>query len=515
MKLHLSTILSLGFLCLQGEILVAQSPGSLDTSFNLTGKVTTAFGTGMDGASGVKIQPDGKIVVAGYSAGSGNNYLLAVSRYNSDGTLDTSFNGTGKVTVDLSTGYDIATCVAIFDNKIIAGGMKWSGTSGDNALIRLNNNGTLDSSFGNNGVVSNSIGVGDAGINSIAFQPDGKIVATGICTMLGTGRDFAIMRYNSDGSLDSTFGSNGIVTYDFNNSYDFPYSVVIQNDGKIIAGGATGQDPIYDFGIVRLDTLGAVDASYGNNGMVVTDFGKPDEWAYGSVLQADGKLILAGTSGSPYRIVLSRYNDNGVLDTTFNATGKVSTAITSHDEAMAITTDSSGKIIACGVSYNGSNQDFCLVRYLPNGYLDNTFGTSGHVTTDFSGGIDKGNAIVLQPDGKVVVAGVAAQDFGVARYITTLNTGIIDFSSSVENLLVYPNPIEHNITLAYTLKDIECVTIKVADVAGQLVGTVIQNNLQQAGRHEQIIRMPANLSAGVYFITIDNGKAKLSIKVVK
>jgi uncharacterized delta-60 repeat protein len=247
----------------------AQQIGDLDSTFNLTGKTTTDFGKD-DGATSVLIQPDNKILVAGYT-GTGSAVSFGLARYNVDGTPDTSFGGTGKITADFDIGYDFASSIALQDNgKIIAAGQKWNSNKGDNALMRFNSNGALDSTFGVNGKMSNPIGIGDAGITAIAIQSDGKILAAGICTTIGTGHDFAITRYTIDGQLDVTFGSGGTTTSDFNNTFDFPFAIGLQADGKIVVAGASGNDPLYDFGLIRYDSLGNIDNTFGTNGRVTT-----------------------------------------------------------------------------------------------------------------------------------------------------------------------------------------------------------------------------------------------------
>jgi uncharacterized delta-60 repeat protein len=318
-------------------------------------------------------------------------------------------------------------------------------------LIRYRTDGSLDATFGVGGKVEHGIGQADGGISAIQLQPDGKIVACGIATSNNFSREFAVVRYNSDGSVDATFGVSGFVLFDFASSYDFPFALGIQSDGKIVVGGSTGQDPVYDFGLLRLDTLGMVDSTFGTNGTVVTDFGRPDEWANALVIQPDGKIILCGYSGSPYQIAMARYEADGSLDTTFNGTGKVLTSASSNDEGNAIALQTDGKIVVSGVARNGSNQDFSILRYTTDGILDTTFSTNGFTATDFGTNADKSRGVAIQADGKIVAAGTAGNDFALARYIVTLSTGLIDFAGMNNSVLIYPNPVSSEATLEYTL----------------------------------------------------------------
>jgi uncharacterized delta-60 repeat protein len=305
------------------------------------------------------------------------------------------------------------------------------------------------------------------------------------------------------------------VMFDFATSYDFPFALCLQTDGKIVVGGATGQDPVYDFGMLRLDTLGNTDTTFGMNGTVITDFGKPDEWANAMTIQPDGKIILCGYSGSPYKIAMARYHDDGTLDTAFNTTGKVLTAVSTYDESNAVALQSDGKIILAGVARNGSNQDFSILRYHTDGTLDTSFSSNGFVTTDFGTNTDKAKAVAIQQDGKIVAVGVAGQDFAMARYITSLSTGIIDFEVQDNTVLIYPNPVLQNASLSYSLLQDEPISISLYDMQGRLLKVFLNNQYQSKGEHLQMISLPDDLAHGQYFVVIENGSRQLSIKIVK
>jgi uncharacterized delta-60 repeat protein len=221
-------------------------PAELDPTFGGTGKVTTDFAGSDDSAYSVTLQADGKIVAAGSSAPVSD---FAVVRYNTDGSLDTSFGGTGKVRTDVIS-YDVATSVAIqTDGKIVVAGYA-SGSNYDFALVRYHTDGSLDTSFGGMGKVTTDFGSDDFA-SSVAIQADGKIVATGSSGGLSN-NDFALVRYNSDGSLDASFGGTGKITTDFGSrAEDQARSVTIQADGKIVAAGYSGHTATHDFALVR------------------------------------------------------------------------------------------------------------------------------------------------------------------------------------------------------------------------------------------------------------------------
>jgi uncharacterized delta-60 repeat protein len=344
--------------------------GSLDSSFGTGGKVITEFGIDARQALGVALQPDRKIVVIGFVNNGGTNFDFALARYNTDGSLDASFGSGGKVTTDFSGGNDLATSVAIEPGgKIIAAGQ----TSPDSfALARYNTDGSLDASFGSGGkVITTFFGILE-GVYDLALLPDGRIIAAGFTLTSFTGFDFALARYNADGSLDSSFGTGGkVLTNVLSNNSDQIHTVALQPDGRIVVGGGTANSltGVSLAALARYTTDGSLDSSFGNGGLVITDFGQYD-FLYDLAIERDGKVIAA---------VLPNNNDS----------------------------------IA---------NDFALLRYLANGSLDFSFGTGGKVITDFFGNRDRIQAVAIQPDNKVVAAGVATSpstggDFAVARYV--------------------------------------------------------------------------------------------------
>ncbi len=395
--------------------------GSLDTTFGAGGKVVTPIRNAEDLARGTVIQSDGKIIVVGGSS-NGSNLDFAIARYNADGSLDNSFGTNGKVTTPIGSSDDEAFSAAIqTDGKIVVSGYS-IGNDADFAVVRYNINGSLDTSFGSGGKVTTAASSVDDYAEGVALQADGKIVAAGL-GKFGSNDDFLVARYNTNGSLDTSFGSGGIRHTAIGSSYDDADSVVIQPDGKIILAGYAAFGNQYDFGIVRYNTDGSEDASFGSGGVVSTGFGGSDDFADSIALQADGKIVVVGdtNNGSNRDFAAARYNTNGSLDTSFGTNGRVITPIGGGlDIARSVKIQSDGKIVAAGVSNNGSNDDFAVVRYTTNGTLDTNFGAGGKVTTAIGNSNDGGNAVALQTDGNIVVAGYsyngANNDFAVVRY---------------------------------------------------------------------------------------------------
>src|SRR6266511_1903342 len=287
--------------------------GDLDTSFGTGGKVVTDFGAGNDYAAAVAIQPNGKIV-AGGDAQIGSTLGFAVARYNANGSLDSSFGTGGKVTTGFggSQGAWIDGIALQKDGKIVAAGQGRSGTTAAFGLARYNANGSLDTSFGSGGLVATTFGTGNTRVNGIALQPDGKIVTAGF-DKNATEFEFALARYNADGSLDTSFGTGGKVTTDFGSGIDVAWAVAVQPDGKIVAAGyafATGHP--YLIALARYNPDGSLDTSFGLGGKVVTVWGGHDDYITGIALQADGKIVGVGaadksTTFSDYEFALARY----------------------------------------------------------------------------------------------------------------------------------------------------------------------------------------------------------------
>ena len=396
---------------------VLASPGDLDLNFGTNGRVTTDFNGDYDSGHAVAIQSDGKIVVAGEVDFGGIDHDFGMARYTYDGGLDTTFNTDGKVTTDFGS-YDEGTAIAIQpDGKVIVAG--FSGT--DFALARYNNDGSLDTSFGTDGKVTTDFGEYCVG-NAVAIQSDGKIIVAGYVWVYVDGElndhsDFALVRYNSDGSLDTSFGTNGKVTTDFNGGSEEGKTVAIQSDGKIVVGGGYGV-----FSLARYNSNGSLDTSFDTDGKVTTDFsGFGFEQCLAVAIQSDGKIVAVGEGNSVF--TLARYNSNGGLDTSFDTDGKVTTDFggSAHSRAVAIQPD--GKIVVAGYTDDTGNPDFAVARYNSNGSLDTSFGTGGKETTDFNSNYDYGTAVAIQSDGKIVVAGSSdagytdSRDFALSRYI--------------------------------------------------------------------------------------------------
>ena len=420
--------------------LAQAAAGDLDPTFGTTGMVMTDINRSTDIAQAVAIQADGKLVVVGqtYKHNDYSDEDFVVTRYNTDGTLDNTFGARGRVRTDFPGLAAVPSAVLIQpDGKIVVAGGAFPlfTFAGNFEVVRYNPNGSLDTSFGNGGIVTTNFPEGSYAFD-VALQPDGKIIAAGtvfVDFVIGdqSDTDFALARYNPDGTPDATFGNGGQVSTDFVGMEDDVFSVLIQPDGKIVAvGSANNPATYYDFAAVRYLSNGTIDTTFGVAGKVTTDFGDQNfDRARSAALQSDGRILAAGfaisQNGGVQNFAVARYTSNGVLDTTFSRDGKTQIDFGNCcQSATKVLLQSDGKIIAVGGSNGESSEDdFLLARLNPRGSLDNTFGVGGQVRTSFGDLNGGANGAALQSDGKIVAVGFQAtftnqwSNFALARYL--------------------------------------------------------------------------------------------------
>jgi uncharacterized delta-60 repeat protein len=454
-------------LLLSFVVSVSAAPGDLDASFGVQGRQLVTVSTNPiiaihNNTTDVIVQPDGKILVAGYAyfgvnPTSGDDFV--VMRFNPNGSLDSGFANGGIFLYDFQSGSDHLNGIALQpDGKIVAAGQVQINPFNQNpntafAVIRLNPNGAFDASFGTNGLVVTDFLASLDQATEVAIQPDGKILASGWSTRSDTNNgayDFALVRYNPNGTLDPGFGTGGAVFTDFNGFGDLAQTSVLQPDGKIVLAGWVWVNTVseYDFGLARYNANGTLDPDFGAGGKVVTPIGSNlSELVRGMSLAPGGKLVVTGDLYNPPSgniqgnrdIVAVRYNPNGSLDATFDGDGKFIYGSTLGDRSESggdTIVQPDGKILLTGRSHlrtesvpggTVSHTEMITIRLNVNGSFDTNFGANGITLTDF--GIvtpepdrqprtgDSGEAITLQPDGKIVVAGEAVLGNGDYRFV--------------------------------------------------------------------------------------------------
>jgi uncharacterized delta-60 repeat protein len=395
--------------------------GVLDPTFGLNGIAVADLGSSSDSGKGLALQRDGKIIMKASAQGQ----APVLMRYNSNGSVDSSFGASGKVVI----GNSACDFAIQSDGKVVA-----AGSSGRNTitLVRYLGNGTLDNSFGTNGTATLFIG-SDFQIwcDAIAIQPDHKIVVFGSeITSQSNHTDFFFARFNEDGTQDAI---NFIDKYYFPTSqFNYGEGVAVQPDGKIIlSGGMQDYEGDGQISVARLKPDGSVDTTFGTNGKGTVIAAVSNFFSYKSslALQTDGKIVVVGTANVNYdnpneNLAVTRFNTNGTLDTTFGGTGIVITDFGTHEFGSDVAFQSDGKIIIVGTSSTSTASSLLIVRYNKDGSLDNTFGSNGKLTSNFGSASNAGAGIEVQADGKAVVVGASNGNAILARYNTSASTTV-------------------------------------------------------------------------------------------
>ena len=429
------------------------SDGSTDNSFGANGKGSTYAAQNNTQYNDIVRQPDGKTIAVGFwnaSATTTANNDMIVARYNADGSLDNSFNGSGKGVYTFGPNNETASAVLRQpDGKIIVGGVAavTSSTNNDFALLRLNADGSLDNSFGVSGKVRLDFGTNTEVLTALLLQPDGKIIAVGTINPGATGNDFALARFNSDGSLDNSFGVNGKLTTALSagNGSDQAMAAVLQADGKILVAGNypnAGTKGV----VVRYNANGTIDNSFNGTGIAQLNLGSPNEaLGTGSIaLQPDGKIVVGANTFSSVaptvnQLALVRFNPDGTYDNSFNGTGKLLYSFIPGKQTVAATGTThistlvgmqwDGRIVAVSRSADiFAKNELAVARFLPNGTLDLTFNQTGYMFIDAAaGGISQKKVIIDEEHAYITGFGLNPANSGV---IAGINLGTPIFCSN-------------------------------------------------------------------------------------
>ena len=408
----------------------AASAGDLDPTFGSGGVVTTSFGADAAGANAIAIRAsDGSMIAAGYDVQS-HGEAFALAKYLSDGSPDPSFGGgTGMVTTSFSHANAVVTAVAIQQTtgKIVVAGFVASPPNNRFAVARYNPDGTLDTTFSHDGKVITDFG-GNAEANAVAILPNNDVVVAGFAAPPGPGTDYALARYTDKGKLDPSFGTGGLVTTNFFGSDSGINSLAVQANGDLVTAGVTASGSNTQFSVARYNSNGTLDQSFGVSGVQFTAFEtNPTDQATAVRLGTGGRILVAGSAtknvpGAKTKIAVARYTSNGTLDTSFSTDGKTTTSIGSGAAAYGIGIEPAGGIVVAGtVGTQPPHFDMAVVRYTPAGALDSGFGTGGIVRTDL-GADERAFGMRIQSDGRIVVAGAGwppnslISHFLLARY---------------------------------------------------------------------------------------------------
>jgi uncharacterized delta-60 repeat protein len=479
--------------------------GDLDPDFGVdhNGKVTNDFEGNTDVVNAVAIQPDGKIVAAGYSISSGT-FRFALARYTPDGALDPDFGSGGKVITSFGSPGGIAYDIAIqADGYIVVAGYAYVVTDDEFALVRYDPNGILDDSFGVAGMVTTDMCPGGIDrAHDVVIQPDGKIVAAGYACRPGHGDDFALARYTTNGDLDPDFGvdHNGKVFSDFFFNTDRINEVTLQLDGKIVAVGYATYNILY-MALARYNADGSPDTNFSGDGLVYANFLDPysNNKAHSVAIQPDGKIVVGGITTYTYDwFIVARFDANGTLDPDFGQGGYVTTNFggVGNGTAYGVALQPDAKIVAVGWWRDStiSREYFALARYDPDGNPDSTFGNGGKVLTDFASLYQSAYSVAIQADGKIVAAGYTgfgtAGDFALARYLSAAPPPTLSPTPTPGGCTIHFSDVPPGSTFYDFVRCLACRNI----VSGYADGTFRPGNNVTRGQLSKIVANAAGFS---------------------
>ena len=423
---------------------------SIDAQYTISKKTITDIGIVNNGVIAMTLDSSNKIVTVG-SVQEGNVYKLCFTRHKPNGSIDSSF---GKYGADTFTVQNIIPstyqganlrCISIQpDGKIVAAGTAWY-TAGTNFLsntlvMRLNKNGTLDTTFGDKGTVrtniNSSTGLSIDEANGIAVQPDGRIIIAG-STYDYVQHRFLVVRYNTDGSVDNSFGSGGANTFSISGYDDEAFAIKVLDNGKIVIAGESYlhiTDYSYTVALMRLKQNGYADTDFGKQGMVTTIVSHGAAVANALAVLPNNKIVIAGTTqdavAAQKDLLCIKYTANGTVDSGFGNNGKVIIDIQGRDDvANSILVQDDNKILLGGYATNADSiTEFMCVRLSAAGNKDQHFGKDGVATTGLYQQGDEGQGMAFSGSGKIIMAGNS--HFGAARYISLVRFTV---SGNIDN----------------------------------------------------------------------------------
>ena len=505
------TLLIVVFILMGGRIF-CQVAGELDLTFNGTGKVIYDYDM-FDLYKDVKVQSDGKIIAVGSSMSS--TYMssaIVVSRLLDDGTFDSSFGTNGQFAYSADIFADANKCIIKDDGKILVCGFSTDYTTYNMLVLQLDENGNLDPAFGTNGVAKVNSSTFELNVYAMELQ-QGNILLAGFVIDIDYRNAPVILRLTEAGILDTSFGLNGIATVPVTETDNDFSAIAIQSDGKILAAGHISNGlSWFSLLIARFDQDGNIDPTYATDGVVNLNLNNVDDEFYDvKLLDNDGIVLTGFTVTQPdylYKLLLMKFDNTGQPVTDFGTNGVVTYGDVPYTFGDAVAIQPGGKILVAGCTgaLAPDNNDWALWRFNPDGSLDNTFGSNGSTTTDFFGNADEALGIALYQD-KIILAGKTRNaanvlDFAVARYWNDINVSVPEIRTT-GNISVSPNPVKRNniLNLAYELNQKDALTLELLSLTESSVMLVPMGE-QSAGNHMYRLRLPSDLPEGVYYLKL-------------
>jgi uncharacterized delta-60 repeat protein len=507
--------------------------GSLDETFGTNGVTITHLSPEKwsdEEIEDIAIQPDGKIVTTGYTEYLNYKHVV-VARYKTDGSLDSSFGNNGIDTIPSPPDRDRigGSVILQHDGKIVIGISEYNNRDNpDFVLARLLADGTLDKSFGDSGIVITDIGHYENNSGSVFIQSDGKITAVGVTTLSAVTSFITFVRYNVDGSLDETFGTGGIVNFGKRGDYPFfGVTAEVTSAGEIIAASRY-KSLFEDRGkiiVLKFKNNGDLDSTFGSNGISSLKTYELTSVGVGPLkLTADNKILLLANAMRDLKneFLLIRLNADGSSDNSFGHNGFVETKVDDYLYGDDMDVQPDGKIITVGSAYNDSNQRLNgLARYMPDGFIDSTFGKNGFTFFSTSNNSINTHTVAIQNDGKIVMGGsIYPKEKYNLNFILARVNGDNNFAISSQNeknnaaivnkkISLFPNPTSNILTI--TGLDLHApTTISIIDNDGKVISKTISAN--QSNYTVNV----SNLKSGMYFLQLtENGKTTTVLKFLK
>lgn len=496
--------------------------GLLDLSFDVDGVATLSPGTLHDVVYAVEVQPDQMIVFAGVgriTSTTGFTSDLVIGRLNTNGVRDSAFANNGIFNLASTGGSVFGYDVLIQpDGKIVAcGGYSVTASNTDFIAVRLNTDGTPDTSFGGgDGISILSVGSGEDYAYDIELLPNGNFILAGTSSVPGfTYSSGIVMRLLPDGSVDNTFGTGGYTSIQSTSAAEETFKCMeIMPSGKIIAAGSSYTNNNDYVLMAAFSPNGDLDTTFANNGVHT---GNSINVAFDLAINGNA-IYLAGriTNSGGYDLGITCFDTTGVILSSFGQLGVVSANYNPIDCALGITIQPDGKLVCAGTSGLGTfnNRDFLVTRYLPNGSLDVTFAGTGYKIIPVGSSFDEANAVTLQADGKILAAGFASlgnNDMAFVRLTNDLAVGISPIQPSYD-LNIYPIPLTGSILrITSSIQFDEAVVCQMFDLTGK---QVVFNTIQSPGSNFEL-ELPSLLPAGAYLLYIQSGKISISRLIMK
>lgn len=498
----------------------AQTPGSLDATFGTNGTaLVDVLPDFEESAAYLTVLANGKTLVVGDCDRPNTGRDFALYRLNANGSPDISFGAGGVVTESHNLNEErndvCVDGVLQSDGKIVLAGVTTVGTPASPRLLlmRFNSNGTLDATFGQSGKIV--LGVSNSSLmtwRAVALQSDGKIVAVG-----RNGAGFTLARFTANGQPDATFGGVGFSIFNTSNfTTSEGYDVAVQPDGKIVAVGSDDTaTPVSSLNVIRLNTDGTPDATFGNGGVTRIQLVKSSV-ATKVALLANGQILAGGftTNNAGQQVAtLLRFNSDGSLDDTFGDNGLATLHWSSgSDFVSGLYVQPDGRIVLSGHTLTNQFQ-YAASRFLADGTPDTGFGTNG-VSLTSVGSPATAACGVPGPNNTFVVAGSATfnggQNVAVVRYALGSTVGVAAEPAVATDLRVWPNPVAEQFDCQYFLRENARVSLSLCDASGRAVHRFATAENRQAGGQQETLLWPAHLPAGTYWLLLNDLAGRVS-----